>query len=173
MPDFTLSCPHCGGAIPLSFGANTDAIQTQMLAQTGANGQIAQGSDLGSSLGLEVGSTPSTKAYNKGYNAHFLDFWQVYPRKRDKRKAERAWRKAVARLGANTDATVAQSQAQILAGAIRLRDDPNREEQYTKYAEGWLNGDGWEDEPLPPRSRGQSKARNVDNLHALAERMKT
>ena len=41
--------------------------------------------------------------------------------------------------------------AQILAGAIRYRDDPNRVDQFTKYAEGWLNADGWEDEPLPPR----------------------
>jgi len=23
--------------------------------------------------------------------------------------------------------------------------------QFTKYAEGWLNGDGWLDDPLPPR----------------------
>jgi hypothetical protein len=37
----------------------------------------------------------------------------------------------------------------IIAGADRYAQDPNRQEQYTKYAEGWLNGDGWLDEPLP------------------------
>jgi len=70
-----------------------------------------------------------------------LEFWNVYPLKRDKRKALLAWRNAIAR----ATATV------ILQGARRYREDPNRVDGFTKYAEGWLNGDGWEDEPLPAR----------------------
>jgi hypothetical protein len=76
-----------------------------------------------------------------------LEFWNVYPLKRDKRKALNAWRNAIARANATL----------ILQGARRYREDPNRLPQFTKYAEGWLNGDGWEDEPLPRRleSNGQ------------------
>mgnify|MGYP000116654668 CR=1 FL=1 len=39
----------------------------------------------------------------------------------------------------------------ITAGAARFRDDPNREEKYTPLAATWLNGERWEDGPLPER----------------------
>lgn len=72
----------------------------------------------------------------------FDDFWAAYPRRRDRRKAEKAFAAALKRADANT----------IIDGARRYANDPNRAEQFTKYAEGWLNGDGWLDEPLPPRN---------------------
>ncbi len=157
MPDFTLSCPDCGGAISHSCGATGGAIQTQLVAQSGANGKIAHDSKV---LDLEA-STKARRAYNQGYNAQFLTFWEAYPLHRDKRKAEKAWRNAVARVGATTGATPTATQAQILAGAIRYREDPNRLAEFTKYAEGWLNGDGWEDEPLPPRLGNVKPSRPV------------
>jgi hypothetical protein len=146
----TFPCPHCGGEIvvtpgsspfpgwrnPGATGVNPVA---QSVAQSGANPEIAQR--------FEVQDlAPKTKIYNQAYTRNFQEFWQVYPRHRDKRKAFKAWRNAVARLGATADARGA-----IIAGAIRYRDDPNRLDEFTKYAEGWLNGDGWEDEPLPSR----------------------
>jgi len=72
----------------------------------------------------------------------FAEFWDAYPRRRDRRKAEKAFTTALKRADPDT----------IIAGANRYAADPNRLEQYTKYAEGWLNGDGWLDEPLPPRN---------------------
>lgn len=72
----------------------------------------------------------------------FDEFWQAYPRRRDRRKAVKAFTAAVKR--ASVD--------QIIDGAYRYAQDPNRQEQYTKYPEGWLNGDGWMDEPLPSRN---------------------
>jgi hypothetical protein len=74
--------------------------------------------------------------------ARFEEFWEAYPRRRDRRKAEKAFVNAMKRADADT----------IIAGANRYALDPNRVEQFTKYAEGWLNGDGWMDEPLPPRN---------------------
>jgi hypothetical protein len=137
MPDFSLVCPHCGGAI-----------MAQTVAQTslnlGASAEIAHDSK---TLDLAV-----RKGYNQGYDQDFLGFWDVYPLKRDKRKAEKAWRNAVRRLGANPGANAETAKAQIIAGAIQYRDDPNRLDEFTKYAEGWLNGDGWEDDPLPKRN---------------------
>jgi hypothetical protein len=118
------------------------------VAQIPGQAQIAQ-----VSKSLKGPSPNKGKSYNQGYNAQFLEFWKVYPLRRDKRKAEKAWRNAVARLGANADA-----RAAIIAGAIRYRDDPNRLDQFTKYAEGWLNADGWEDEPLPTRLNGKEPA---------------
>jgi hypothetical protein len=74
----------------------------------------------------------------------FAEFWSAYPLHRDRRKAERAFKAALKRAPPDD----------IIAGAHRYSADPNREEQFTKYAEGWLNGDGWLDEPLPPRRNG-------------------
>lgn len=92
------------------------------------------------------------------YPDAFEDFWSAYPIKRDKGKALKAWEKATRRTDPDN----------ILAGATRYREDPNRSDQYTKYAEGWLNGDGWEDEPLPTRTGqltfDQQRIQNSNNL---------
>jgi hypothetical protein len=97
-------------------------------------------------------SKPATKdgrrAYNQGYPEEFEVFWKVYPMRKDKRKALIAWRNAIRRIDANP----VDAMAQILAGAIRYRDDPNRTDEFTKYAEGWLNGDRWLDDALPKKS---------------------
>jgi hypothetical protein len=159
MADIALSCPECGGPIHHSCGANLAQPPPQSLAQISEGAETA-----GFAHGFEVQDLAVrkslSKSYNKGYDQAFLVFWSVYPLKRDKRKAQLAWRKSVRRLGANADA-----ETVILLGAIRYRNDPNRVDAYTKYAEGWLNGDGWEDEPLPARKRGKS----VSNLLALAD----
>jgi hypothetical protein len=139
-------CPHCGGEIVPVPGSptfpgwrNSDATGANQVAQPLTQPRIAH-------VSKDLSSSPKTNPYNQGYTRNFGEFWEVYPRHRDKRKAFRAWRNAVARLGATADA-----RAAIIAGAIRYRDDPNRLDEFTKYAEGWLNGDGWEDEPLPSR----------------------
>lgn len=71
----------------------------------------------------------------------FEDFYAVYPLHRERRDAARAWDKAVKR--ADPDV--------IIAGARRYAADPNRVAGYTRYPATWLNGDGWEDDPLPSR----------------------
>jgi hypothetical protein len=74
------------------------------------------------------------------YTAEFEEFWSVYAKegKHDKPKAAAAFTRALLRadLGA------------ILAGARRYAEDPNRDPGHTKYAEGWLNGDRWNDPVL-------------------------
>jgi predicted RNA-binding Zn-ribbon protein involved in translation (DUF1610 family) len=149
------SCPHCGGEIvvtpgpePLPGWRNSGATGAISSAQPAAQLGIAQVSEV-QDLALKV------KTYNQGYTRNFEAFWAIYPRHRDKRKAFRAWRNAVARIGATTGATGATAMAQLEDGAARYRDDPNRVDEFTKYAEGWLNGDGWEDEPLPVRLNGR------------------
>lgn len=155
MAEITFICPDCGSLIPLIYGANADANLAQLVAQTQTqlNGQarVAHDFDLRSSSAPKAGATPRPKTKPQ-YNAQFLAFWAAYPLHRDKRKACSAWRNAIARLGANADANggaTLGANATLIAGATRYRDDPNRRPEFTKYAEGWLNGDGWEDEPLP------------------------
>jgi hypothetical protein len=84
----------------------------------------------------------ATKLRDPAPPKRFVEFWAAYPRRRDRRKAEKAFAAALKRATADT----------IIAGAQRYAEDPNREDTYTKYAEGWLNGDGWLDEPLPSRN---------------------
>lgn len=82
-------------------------------------------------------------------------FWSVYPKKADKPVAKRAFEKAVKRASLET----------IVNGAEKYRDDPNREQQYTKNPSSWLNADAWENGPLPARDR---KLTNAENAALLA-----
>ena len=75
----------------------------------------------------------------------FLEFWKAYPRKADKGPARKAFEKALDRASFDT----------ILAGAQAYREDPNREDRFTKYPATWLNADAWENPPLPSKKDGK------------------
>jgi biotin operon repressor len=74
----------------------------------------------------------------------FDEFWSIYPLKREKPKARRAFEKATKRVGAID---------RIIEGAVAYRDDPNRQDAYTKYPATWLNNDCWDDGPLPSKRK--------------------
>ncbi len=74
----------------------------------------------------------------------FNKFWKVYPKKRSKGEAQRAW----ARLDPD-----AELFAEIMAGLERAKASPDwRKEggRYIPYPARWLDGRGWEDEYDPP-----------------------
>lgn len=75
----------------------------------------------------------------------FDEFWLTYPRKQAKQAARAAWSKALKRASASA----------IISGAMRYRDDPNREPEFTAHATSWLNAGRWDDEPLPARRATQ------------------
>ncbi len=79
----------------------------------------------------------------------FAKFWTAYPRKDDRKKALEKFEAALKRASAE----------EIIAGAERYRDDPNRDPGYTKLPTTWLNADAWENGPLPPRSNGKPSLR--------------
>ena len=85
----------------------------------------------------------------------FDEFWDIYPKKDDKRVAERSFENALKRASLEV----------ILSGAQRYRDDPNREQAFTKNPSTWLNADAWENGPLPGRGR---KLTNAENAALLA-----
>jgi len=73
------------------------------------------------------------------YINQFNQFWDEYPKKVDKRVAERSFVKALKRASFDT----------IMAGVKSYRDDPNRKPEFTKNPSTWLNADAWENEALP------------------------
>jgi hypothetical protein len=87
----------------------------------------------------------------------FDAFWIIYPRKDAVGAARKAWPRA----------RKSASLEEIMAGAARYRDDPNREAAYTAHGSTWLNQQRWNDPALPPR---KGKGRNVGNILALAEK---
>lgn len=92
----------------------------------------------------------------------FDEFWNAYPRKENKGAARKSWAKALAKADAQT----------IIAAALAYRDDPNREPEFTAHAASWLNGERWDDEPLPARgSRAENRmrdlARDVERIEQL------
>jgi hypothetical protein len=72
----------------------------------------------------------------------FDRFWSVYPRKAGKQDAQRSFERALK----------AATLDEILAGAQKYADDPNRVAQFTAHPSTWLNQGRWSDEPLPPRT---------------------
>jgi hypothetical protein len=71
----------------------------------------------------------------------FVLWYNAYPRKESRGAAEKAFPKALKAVGVE----------ELIAGATRYRDDPNRDPAFTKLPATWLNSKCWEDGPLPPR----------------------
>lgn len=69
--------------------------------------------------------------------ADFEAFWAEYPTKKSKAAARRAFGKALATAG---------SLDVLVQGARRYANDPNRDPKKSKYAQGWLNDERWNDE---------------------------
>ena len=89
----------------------------------------------------------------KPLNSAIEQFWAIYPRRTAKGRVADALTKALKKA----------SLDDILAGAERYRDDPNREDAFTQYPATWLNAEGWEDDPLPLRvTAGVRKLTNAE-----------
>lgn len=72
------------------------------------------------------------------YPDDFEEFWRIYPRHEDKKKAFKVWQTAL-KNGATAD--------EIITGAARYaKYRAGEPEQYTKHPSTWLNGDCWENE---------------------------
>lgn len=83
----------------------------------------------------------AAESADEDYPIEFEQFWQTYPRKTGKRKAYAAWRKARRK----TNNTF------LIAKASRYAADPNREPGYTLTPANWLDGEHWDDDPLPAK----------------------
>lgn len=152
-----LPAPESGQICPVTCG-NTPSRRTHggLTEDSRQEGKGMEGNREGktaSSNGSAVGPAHNPTA------ELFADFWAVYPRKEGKRKAESAYAAALRRA----------TPEQIRNGAIRYREDPNREPSFTAHASTWLARDGWDDAPLPSRN-GRPVDRQADILRAEMER---
>jgi len=91
----------------------------------------------------------------------FIDWYLEYPRKASKGMAEKAYAKA---------RKIATAE-ELVEGAIRYREDPNRDPSFTKLPATWLNGKCWEDGPLPERNASQPQQRMDHSARGLAKGM--
>ena len=114
----------------------------------GGSAPVMTGVLTGDDLTITTEQEPSEQ---EQLNNKFEQFWAVYPKKDDKGLARRSFEKALKRA----------SLEQIVAGAEKYRDDPNREQAFTKNPSTWLNADAWENGPLP--SRVVRKTRKLTN----------
>ena len=73
----------------------------------------------------------------------FDAFWELYPRKVAKPKAERAWRKV-------TDDGAVMAGLACWNAYWKSRDDP----RFVPYPATWLNDERWNDDPPPIRANG-------------------
>lgn len=87
------------------------------------------------------------------YPPEFAAFWEVYPKKADKRAALKAWRSARKRV----------SNEVLVESARQYRDDPNRVDQFTKNPATWLNKGSWENGPLPARNGNNRAQERLNN----------
>ena len=114
----------------------------------GGSAPVMTGVLTGDDLTITTEQEPSEQ---EQLNNKFEQFWAVYPKKDDKGLARRSFEKALKRA----------SLEDIVAGAEKYRDDPNREQAFTKNPSTWLNADAWENGPLP--SRVVRKTRKLTN----------
>jgi hypothetical protein len=90
----------------------------------------------------------------------FDEFWNLYPKKIDKTQAVRQFKRALNRV----------TFEDILAGVIRFSADPNlpEEKRFIKNPATWLNNNGWEEGPLPPRKKTSKPKTDWDELERYA-----
>lgn len=81
------------------------------------------------------------------FDEEFAQFWKLYPKKRDRDKALKAWRKL------NPDNELFCQIMIALNAQIRSAQWQRDGGQYIPYPSTWINGKRWEDEvtiPAPP-----------------------
>ncbi|MDK8496841.1 hypothetical protein QP920_10345 [Corynebacterium marquesiae] len=100
------------------------------------------------------------------YPDEFETWWSIYPRKKSKRRAYKRWQEALKRV----DQQTLNERTQAFADHVHAE---NIDPQYIKYPEGWLAGDGWDDELIPrtqTNSAPESKSKSQRYIE-LGERM--
>lgn len=77
------------------------------------------------------------KKSKQDYSQDFEEFWKQYPKKAGKTEAYKAYVNAIKRA----------SPQQILNGTMAYANEcTQRDPKYIKHAQGWLNGDRWQDQ---------------------------
>lgn len=131
-----------------------DGGENSITAGGTGNGSISAGGTVSDQLPHQLSTSPvpvpvpGTRAFKpvpepkaKNISLDFDLFYKIYPLKIGKRAARTAFERALKRASVDS----------IVAGTKRYRDDPNRDAKFTAHPSTWLNRDGWDDDPQPPR----------------------
>lgn len=138
---------HAAGASADHDVGNPSAASTRTATPFTAQ-RFTRSTDNGRLLNTE--RLPITERHQEGAFAAdgFEAFWQVYPRKRDKGAARKAYAAALKKTTA----------AELLAGAQRYAQErADQEHKFTKYPATWLNGECWGDEPQREGPAGKER----------------
>lgn len=98
---------------------------------------------------------------NLDTNPLFEEFWNEYPRKVGKQAAIKAFTKAIK----------ITTPKEVIDGAKRYANDPNRVDAFTAHPTTWLNAGRWADGPLPERIKTGDEKR-AEELRIAEERRK-
>jgi hypothetical protein len=85
--------------------------------------------------------TSSERHAEKPKDDGFNRFWAVYPKKAGKADALKSWPKAITKADPET----------IILAATRYAETGEVKRGFAKNAQGWLNGERWNDEDLKPK----------------------
>lgn len=122
----------------------------------------ASGVTAGGALTLiETLQKPNKKLDQQKVDRAFDEFWTFYPRKVGKGAAKKAFK--VAHAKANGD---------VVLGAQRFAADPNlpTDKNYIPHPATWLNGERWDDEPLPYREKSPEEKAALAKAEAERKR---
>jgi hypothetical protein len=160
------------GAITKTHRKNGDAYQSNIYTLRRVLTTVSPGTDTAVTGVLTPQSPPTDTGGNltittqlepleqEPLNDIFEQFWEIYPKKADKALAKRSLEKALKRTTAE----------RILDGARHYRDDPRRDDAFTKNPSTWLNADAWDNECVKPKETpGPGKREWVRVQHELGE----
>jgi hypothetical protein len=121
-------------------------------------GTVAQGPDL-----RKLITNKTNQEKTNELDIAFNQFWELYPRKKDKGHARKAFEKALDKADLET----------ILIGVRSyIEEEPDREEEFTAYPATWLNGERWSDSydvrPIK-ETPGPGRREWVRSLHQQGE----
>ena len=92
---------------------------------------------------LESESNPNPTSTQSAQQNHFDTFWSIYPKKRSKGAAEKAWAKI------KPDEQLMEQIISALERAKTSADWQKDGGQFIPYPATWLNAKGWEDDYTP------------------------
>ena len=145
------------GAVTKTHRKNGDAYQSNIYTlrrvlprlspgtDTGDTGVLtgeSVGTDTGGNLTITTELEPTELEPLNDINEQFNEFWAVYPRKKGKGQARRAFEKALEKTDLET----------IIAGVeAYIEHEDMSDPQFVAHPSTWLNGERWEDEHVEAR----------------------
>lgn len=144
-------CGRCGVSVRDDMAYCVACAPNAAAHRTGAPGaSVGASAPFADVVALKPRSTQRQQKRRSYNDPAFDEFWKHYPLKLDKKKAHQAW----------TDAIASGAPAQSITNAAmryaRYCAVNAIEPRHIKYAQGWLNGERWNDEIPLPAAAGES-----------------